>query len=83
MQINFAKSLIEVNRSADNLAVLAELEMYLVAIPALKSSIEYWFHVIKSEGSLYMMQACLIQNSMMATKINLLLKKIELQPCMG
>ena len=51
VQIKFAKTLIGVNKSAVNLAVLAELGMYPVFIEALKLSIGFWLHVIKSDNN--------------------------------
>ena len=52
VQIKFAKALLGVNKQAVNLAVLVELGMYPIYIHALKSAIEYWLHILKSEDTL-------------------------------
>jgi hypothetical protein len=51
VQIKFAKALLGVNKQAVNLAVLVELGMYPISIHALKSAIEYWLHILKSEDT--------------------------------
>ena len=51
IQVKFAKSLLSVNKAAVNLAVLGELGMYPISIQALKSSVEYWLHVINSDNT--------------------------------
>ena len=55
VQIKFAKALFGVNKQAVNLAVLGELGMYPISIQALKSAIEYWLHILKSENTLLFM----------------------------
>ena len=56
VQIKFAKALFGVNKQAVNLAVLGELGMYSISIQALKSAIEYWLHILKSENTLLFMK---------------------------
>ena len=68
-----------VNKQAVNLAVFGELGMYPISIPAFKSAIEYWFHILKSEDTLlykaYGTNRSLPDN--FATRINILLNKLH------
>ena len=52
VQIKFAKYLLGVNKAAVNLAVLSELGMYPISIQALKSSVGFWLHILKSKEKL-------------------------------
>lgn len=51
IQLKFSKFILGVHKSASNLAVLGELGFYPLAINALKSSVEYWFHLLKAKNS--------------------------------
>lgn len=46
--IKFAKYVLRVHKSASNLGVLGDLGLFPLSINALKSSVEYWLHILKA-----------------------------------
>ena len=81
LQIKFAKGLLNVNSKAVNTAVLAELGMYPIGIQALKSSVGFWLHILKSnenESLLYNVYKANKQlNDGFASKVKMLLSKLN------
>ena len=81
LQIKFAKGLLNVNSKAVNTAVLAELGMYPIGIQALKSSVGFWIHILKSnenESLLYNVYKANKQlNDGFASKVKMLLSKLN------
>ena len=51
IQIKFSKYVLGVHKSASNLAVLGDLGFYPLSVNALKSSVEYWLHILKAKDN--------------------------------
>ena len=57
LQMKYAKYILDVHKSATNIAVLAELGLYPLSIAALKSSVIYWIHLLNSKCNRLIFQA--------------------------
>ena len=46
IQVKYSKYVLGVHKSATNIAILGELGLYPLSLNALKSSVEYWLHIL-------------------------------------
>jgi hypothetical protein len=46
IQVIYSKYVLGVHKSATNTAILGELGLYSLSLNALKSSVEYWLHIL-------------------------------------
>ena len=51
IQINLAKYILGVRKSATNIAVLSELGLYTLSIHSLKSCINYWLYLVNTQDN--------------------------------
>ena len=49
IQIKFAKYILGVHKSANNIAVLGEFQLYPLSIHSLKSYINYWLYLVNTQ----------------------------------
>jgi hypothetical protein len=49
IQIKFAKYILGVHKSASNIAVLGEFQLYPLSIHSLKSCINYWLYLVNTQ----------------------------------
>jgi hypothetical protein len=49
IQIKLAKYILGVHKSANNIAVLGEFQLYPLSIQSLKSCINYWLYLVNTQ----------------------------------